>query len=119
MQDLYAGFDFLGRLMDVSTLRARVTAHNVANLNTPGYRRKEVLFEESLRRALSQEEPGATPVLPAQVVEDRGGTIKPNGNNVVLEDELAFNAKNHLYFQVVSEVLRWRFGLYRDALQER
>lgn len=119
MADLYSEFDLLGRLMDVSALRARVIAHNVANQNTPGFRRKAVAFEEALDAALTAGPPLALDRLAPTVVEAAGGEIKPDGNNVSLEEEIAMNVKNGLYYQVVNEAARWRFALYRDALQER
>ncbi len=119
MVNLFSGFDLFGRFLDASSLRARVIAHNVANQNTPGYRRKDVRFEEFLRNALDQGGGGRLFSVRPQVYEPPGGMVKPDGNNVVLEDEIALNAKNEILFQVVSEALRWRFGLYREALQER
>ncbi len=119
MLDLYSGFDLFGRFLDASALRARIIAHNVANQNTPGYRRKDVRFEEFLARAAERGGGGRLFSVRPQVYEPPGGTVKPDGNNVVLEDEIALNAKNEILFQVVSQALRWRFSLYREALQER
>jgi flagellar basal-body rod protein FlgB len=42
------------RSMDASMLRNRVIANNIANVNTPGYKRVEVSFEEELRHALDR-----------------------------------------------------------------
>ena len=42
----------VNRSMDSSMLRNRVIANNIANVNTPGYRRVEVSFEDELRHAL-------------------------------------------------------------------
>jgi flagellar basal-body rod protein FlgB len=41
-------------MMDTAMLRGRVIANNIANVNTPGYRRVEVAFEEELRSALDR-----------------------------------------------------------------
>ena len=43
----------LKKIMDVSCLRQKVIARNIANATTPGYREKRVLFETKLRNALS------------------------------------------------------------------
>lgn len=40
--------------MDAAMLRAKVISNNIANVNTPGYRRVEVKFEEQLREALDK-----------------------------------------------------------------
>ena len=42
------------RAMDAAMLRSRVIANNIANVNTPGFRRVEVSFEEQLRTALDR-----------------------------------------------------------------
>ncbi len=44
----------VNRTMDASMLRAKVISNNIANVNTPGYRRVEVKFEKQLREALDK-----------------------------------------------------------------
>jgi flagellar basal-body rod protein FlgB len=46
--------------LDACTLRSKVIAENLANVATPGYERKEVAFEEDLRKALEKKLPGTT-----------------------------------------------------------
>ncbi len=50
----------LYKSLDAGTLRSKVLAENIANVNTPGYQRKEVAFEEDLRKALEKKLPGDT-----------------------------------------------------------
>ena len=47
----------LERSLDVASLRQQVTANNIANINTPGYRSQQVLFEEELRESLQEARP--------------------------------------------------------------
>jgi flagellar basal-body rod protein FlgB len=42
------------KVLDAAMLRARTIANNIANVNTPGYRRTEVAFEKELRQALDR-----------------------------------------------------------------
>lgn len=44
----------LSQTMDAAMLRSRTIGNNIANVNTPGYRRVEVAFEEQLRTALDR-----------------------------------------------------------------
>lgn len=44
----------LNKSLDASMLRSRVIANNIANVNTPGYRRVEVSFENELKNALNR-----------------------------------------------------------------
>src|SRR4029079_13125873 len=63
------GIGLLSQTLDAAALRHRVIAQNVANVNTPGYRRLEVSFEADLARALANPGPGAA-VRPRVVVAD-------------------------------------------------
>ncbi len=45
--------------LDASMLRSKAVAQNVANVDVPGYQRKEVAFEEALRKALKIKSEGA------------------------------------------------------------
>lgn len=52
---------FTEKMLDVTTLRHRVIANNISNINTPGYKRSEVSFTDALERirgSLSEEGPG-------------------------------------------------------------
>lgn len=44
----------MGSTLDAAMLRTRVIANNIANVNTPGYRRVEVSFEKELKNALDK-----------------------------------------------------------------
>jgi len=44
----------MDRAMDAAMMRAKVTANNIANVNTPGYQRVDVSFEKELSRALDK-----------------------------------------------------------------
>lgn len=63
----------------------RIAAHNIANLSTPGYRAREVPFEEILAEHIDAKGDPSDVDFDAQYVEDL--PTKANGNNVVLERE--------------------------------
>lgn len=53
---------FTEKMLDVTTLRHRSIANNIANINTPGYKRSEVSFKNALERIKASgddEGPGA------------------------------------------------------------
>lgn len=47
--------DLMHRALDVTTVRRQVIANNLTNAETPGFKRSDVNFESSLRRALESE----------------------------------------------------------------
>jgi flagellar basal-body rod protein FlgB len=116
--DLVGGrtWEVLNRALAAYSLRQRVIAHNVANLNTPGYKKYRVGFEEELRAALSRTDlplyrthprhldprPALEEVQP-RVVRETGTSSRPDGNNVDLTEQMVQLAMNQLYYQVAAQ----------------
>lgn len=119
-------FAALERALDAAALRHQVVANNVANANTPGFKRGRVDFEASLQEALRRvDEAGRPPggeLLVAAVrptVERETGTAQRNdGNNVDIESEMALLAQNALWYQALARQLSLRIGLLRLAASE-
>jgi flagellar basal-body rod protein FlgB len=108
--------DLLFRLMGATSLRAKVIAGNVANVNTPGFLRKEVRFEELLEKAAARGEPlsGIEP----QVLEDLATETRSDGNNVTLETELNAMRENRLMYETYSTIVQMHFELLRTGIKD-
>ncbi len=76
--------DILPRLVEATNLRHRVLAMNVANVNTPGFKRLDVQFEGELERHLREGGGKPADVRP-RVVEGGGGAPRADGNNVDID----------------------------------
>jgi flagellar basal-body rod protein FlgB len=111
--------DLISRLLDATTLRHRVIAQNVANVNTPGYRRLEVSFEESLARQIADGGSGRLSELRPEVVQATGGLERQDGNNVDVDAEMGRLQKNTLLFAVYSQVLTAKMAAMRAAITGR
>ena len=106
--------DLLLRLMSASALRQRVLAGNIANQNVPGYQRREVLFEDQLRRHLER---GRLPArLELEVVTDPDAPARADGNTVHLEDELSAMRENRILYEMYANLLSGRFRMMRSAI---
>ena len=114
-------FDLLAQLLDVATLRHRVIAQNVANVNTPGYRRLEVSFEDALARHLSDSGFGQLDLngIRPEIVQASGGIDRQDGNNVDIDSEMGRLQKNTLLFGVYSQVLSAKIAAMRAAITGR
>lgn len=88
--------DRLAQLMDVSQLRARVHAANIANQNTPGYKAKAVAFEDAFRAAL--DEGRSTAQVAPEVYEPLSTAEQPDGNNVSVDREVLAQAQNNTLY---------------------
>lgn len=103
------------RALDVASRRQQLTAANVANVDTPGYRTKDIDFDEALQRAVRELEP----VERAGTVRTvRGLTIRNDGNNVSPEREMLALAETRLRYETAAAVARLRLRQLRSALSE-
>lgn len=112
-----ARIDLLAQVMDAATIRHRVIAQNVANVNTPGYQRLDVRFEEELARILESGEPvqGVTP----EVVVDEQAIARVDGNTVDIDREMGMLSKNSLLYQTASQIATSRLAALRLAISGR
>jgi flagellar basal-body rod protein FlgB len=116
MDGLNSQFDLLSSLLDTAALRHRVIAQNVANVNTPGYRRQEVQFEDALAQALkSGSDPGAHSVQP-RIVEGKGDVGRADGNTVDIDAEMGRLSKNNILYRFFGQVLNGNIATMRSAI---
>jgi len=106
MDKVSSTFDLLAAAMRAEALRQKTIASNIANAETPGYRRSEVKFEELLAKAMDD---GGGKVDVRQVepeVYQPGSTpVKANGNDVILEVEVGNLVKNTLRHETLARLL--------------
>ena len=110
------GIDLLAQTLDASSLRHRTIAQNVANVNTPGYQRREVSFEEALAKSLASPS-GAKPVQAKVVLSD--GPERVDGNNVDIDREMGELTKNSLLYQAAAQIMNSRLASLRAAIAGR
>jgi flagellar basal-body rod protein FlgB len=105
----------LERVLDRGAFRHQLITSNLANVDTPGYRTRDIrTFVGEIQQAMAGEEPLLTPV----AREMRGLLERPDGNNVTVERESLLLAENQLQFQVAVQFLRAEFRRLSEAINE-
>ncbi len=94
--------------------RSRVSADNIANVNTPGFLAGRVDFETSLRGALSG---GETPTVNGGTVARSLEPTNTNGNNVNLDSETILATETGLRYQLALNALDGKYNVLRTALR--
>lgn len=107
----------LVKQMDASTLRQQVIADNIANVNTPGFKKSAVNFQHQLRAALdgnfmgmkttnkrhiNDGSPDKLEELAPEVIKTGGTAMKAGLNNVDLDEEMVNLAANTLMYQFAA-----------------
>jgi flagellar basal-body rod protein FlgB len=116
MENRIPNLDLLRQVLDATALRHRVISQNIANVNTPGYRRLAVEFEDDLAKALRA---SATPghVRPHVVVSD--GPERADGNTVDIDNEMGALEKNSMLYQAALQIITHRVASQRAAIAGR
>ena len=107
----------LERALQGSSLRQRVLANNLANANTPGFKRSDVDFHATLARELATT--GSTDAverLSFAPVTDSASSMRADGNNVDVDEEMALLQENSLEYQALVTVARARIVMLKMAM---
>lgn len=112
----------LSKTLDASAARQRVIANNIANVETPGYKRSEVSFEAQLREVMDSKNrhevrKGLKTLVPLRQT-DTNSPSRPDGNNVNIDAEIAGLAKTTLTHKSASVLLEAKIAMLRSAIME-
>jgi flagellar basal-body rod protein FlgB len=113
MQVTTATSDALQRYLDLASDQMKLTAENMANVDTPGYKTQGFDFAQEFSRALGGSEAGKTPV---KVTAVDGLTARPDGNNVSLDREGMQLAKAQLEFRAGVSLLKTEYTRVMNAI---
>ena len=121
-------------------LREQTIAQNIANIDTPGYRAREVSFEEQLRAELAS--PRRQPELvrlglattherhipldpqvrsfetQLRITESLDGTLRNDGNTVDVDREMAKLAETQITYNALAQAQSNRFAQMRNVIRE-
>jgi len=122
--------------MDTACLRNTVIADNIANADTPGFKRSRVIFEENVKEALEKQtndtrlkvtnfrhiqignKTSIENIKPElKVIEDL--SFRNDGNNVDIDVEMAEMSKNKIYYDALGQCMSNEIRLLRTAITGR
>ncbi|HAR64528.1 MAG: flagellar basal body rod protein FlgB [Candidatus Margulisiibacteriota bacterium] len=128
-------YSSIERGLDYSTLRQQVLANNIANINTPRFRRSDVAFSKMMKNTGSNDNNFAGIFSTHQnhfSLGDNGNNktamfvSQPNDtafrndlNNVDINKETSESAKNAIYYQALTQIAARRFRLMKDVIRGR
>lgn len=126
----------LNKGLDVASLRNRVIADNIANKDTPGFKRREVIFEENIKKVLEKnkihDKLKVTDSRHMQIVESlpynqlepeirtlNDLSYRNDENNVDIDVETAKMAKNKIFYDALGQSMSNEISLLRMAITGR
>jgi flagellar basal-body rod protein FlgB len=123
----------LGEVLNFAQARHGVLAGNIANVNTPGYRTRDLsqtAFQESLKEAIQTARTGGRPLSPGLASSQEGDPMRSvrsslenilyhDDTNLDLEKQVAEITKNQLLHNFALTVMTDQFALLESAISER
>jgi flagellar basal-body rod protein FlgB len=106
----------VSRYLDLATSEAKITAANMANIDTPGYRALGMDFEAEMRQAINTVDDGVSSK-PVQVRLEEGLIARPDGNNVSMDREGLTLAEAQLKFKTGVALLRVEYQRVLSAIR--
>ena len=98
------------RYMNLLSARQKLVASNIANVDTPGYKTKDIDFQFEFQTQMENQSPN--------VVEAPDLVTKNDGNNVSLDREARLLAENALRFNMASALIKGQLKTVSEAIQE-
>ena len=123
--------DVSSRALSAANLRHEVLSNNIANVNTPYFRRSHVRFEDLLKKELGLEDDPLMKVvrthdrhLPipyhgkthAFIEQESTTNMLLDGNNVDIDIEMADVAKNQLYYNAMANQISSHIGKLKSVI---
>ena len=136
MGDIFSKHHTLGILsksLSALAQRHKVLANNIANVDTPGFKRSDVNFQQVLKRAVESQKQESLPLktthpqhipleegaaLSVPVIKDTSTTYRKDGNNVDIEKEIVEINKNSLLYNATVNFANNEFSLLKHAIEE-
>ncbi len=97
----------LSKLLDLTAAKNKVIANNIANVNTPGFKKFEVTFQKELRKAVESKNINKVNNIQESVTISRDKSARKDGNNVDLDKELVafyqMSDRHNIYLEILSK----------------
>lgn len=127
----------LERSLDVESLRKKVIADNIANVDVPHFKRSEVNFESELERAIKNNAENSEK-LPTILTDERhipfflernvrevkpkinldyNSTYRNDGNNVDIEKEMVDSSKNMMRYNALVSALNHNYKMIKTVIR--
>jgi flagellar basal-body rod protein FlgB len=144
LDKIFSSTKVLEKALDATYLRNEAIAQNIANIDTPGYKKKTISFESELQNAMDHDkgsdriseppqfipEPGTARISfstnssavdsiePILNVENKNLSMRLDGNNVDIDSEMADLTKNQIRYNVLVQSLNGQFSKLRYVISD-
>ena len=112
-------FTLLSWMLDITAAKQKVFSQNIANVNTPNYRRRTLNFKESLRDAMSKGTASAYANIQGHIEKPQNTPVRNNGNNVDIDLEMMNMDENKSFYKIYTTIYNNKSAMVKKAIRGR
>ncbi|MBR3599249.1 MAG: flagellar basal body rod protein FlgB [Lachnospiraceae bacterium] len=126
--NIYNYINILDKAADASVHRNELLSNNIANVDTPNYKRKDLDFESilqaelageiSLNKAVDNANRHLNTLDPQVYTDNSSLAYRLDGNNVDIATEEAYLAENQIKYQALVDLMNQEFSRYKTVLSQ-
>jgi len=120
-KSMFGNTDLLGLALDATWKRNKVISQNIANVDTPGYKRQDVSFESYLQQAMKSNDPKdierLSRVQPSVYTDNAALSYRKDGNNVDMDTEMVYLAENQLRYNTLISQVNYNFERLKAVIK--
>ncbi len=123
-------FDYINvmsKTMDAAVKRQELINNNLANVNTPDYKRKDIRFETELKHAFVRANGDSTDakvkdielesLTPKTYIDYSELSYRYDGNNVDIDTENAISAENQIKYNALVDLVNTNFSMLQTVMK--
>ena len=115
-------FKALDAALGAAGKRQEVLANNLANVNTPGYKREDVKFDGVLSKALAAAQSGDSAALnhlsPSVETDSAAVAMRADGNSVDVDQEMAYVAENNIRYNALVQLAQKKLETMKYVISD-
>lgn len=97
----------LSKLLDLTATKNKVIANNIANANTPGFKKFDIMFHNELQKAVESKDINKIKNIHEKIALSSDKSTGKDGNNVDLDKELVSfyrtSDRHNIYLEILSK----------------
>ncbi len=119
IQGLYGKSNIMEKALNVSQTRNDTISQNIANVDTPNYKRKDVTFEQYFTDSLNNTNIDSDDNFQPTIIEDKSDNkMRIDGNNVDIDSEMSYLAKNTIKYNALVQLINSNFSKIKNVIRE-
>lgn len=128
-------YQILEKSLNAASMQQQMTSNNIANVNTPGFKRSEVVFQSKLDQVLNGTEKGFLPLtvtnknhipltqhmtldtVNPEIITNNETSMRNDGNNVDIDSEMAKMAENTALYSSLAQLTSMKLGMLSAVIK--